>query len=131
MKKKKIILIILLLMTVIGLSVLIAYKNNDNSSEEEKVIQSNDRDEKKEQFEVINDYINIREENDTKSGILGKVYKGEIYTILDRKEDEYYVWYQIETNTNIKGYVAVKYLEEVYIKDLEVKEIEDSEEASE
>lgn len=126
MKKKKIILIIILSVITIVLSGLLVYRNMNNE-EKEVIVQSNDRDETKKQFKVTNDYINIRTEADTKTAILGKVYKGEIYTILDEVEDEYYFWYLIETNNGIKGYVAVKYNGENYIELLKVKEEEKTE----
>lgn len=127
MKKKKIILIIILLVITLGLSGLLIMKNGNtnNNNEEEKVIQSNERNENVEQIKITNDTINIRLENDSQSDILGKVYKDEIYTVLETKEDEYYVWCLIETNNNIKGYVAVKYEEENYAEFLEVIESEE------
>lgn len=125
MKKKKIILIIILLIITIILSCLLIFEKDNKK---EVVIQSNDRDETKEQFKVTNEYINIRQENKSDAELLGKVYKDEIYTILEKEEDEYYVWYLIETKNNIKGYVAAKYEEENYVELLEVKEIDKSEE---
>ena len=59
------------------------------------------------------------------------VYRDEIYTVLEKEEDEYYVWYLIETNTEIKGYVAVQYEEESYVELLEVKEAEEETENTE
>lgn len=131
MKKKKIVVIIILALLALGLGGLLVFKNTDTSEKEEKVVQTNERDESKEQFKVTNEFINIRKENDSKSELLGKVYKDEIYTILEKEEDEYYVWFLIETNNNIKGYVAVQYEEESYIELLEVKEEESKEEVTE
>lgn len=124
MKKKKIILIIILSIITLGLTGLLVYRNMDK---EEVIVQSNDRDETVEQFKVTNEYINIRKENNTESDVLGKVYRDEIYTVLEKEEDEYYVWYLIETNTEIKGYVAVQYEEESYVELLEVKEATEEE----
>lgn len=128
MKKKKIILIIILSIITVCLTGLLVYRNMDK---EEVIVQSNDRDETVEQFKVTNEYINIRKENNTESDVLGKVYRDEIYTVLEKEEDEYYVWYLIETNTEIKGYVAVKYEEESYVELLEVKEAEEETENTE
>lgn len=125
MKKKKIILIIILLIITIILSCLLIFRKDNKK---EVVIQSNDRNETVEQFKVTNEYINIRKENKSDSELLGKVYKDEIYTIIEKEEDEYYVWYLIETKNNIKGYVAARYEEEDYVELLEVKEIEEDEE---
>lgn len=123
MKRKKIILIVILFIITIGLTGLLIYRNIDK--EKEVIVQSNERDEYSEQFKVTNEYINIRTEADTKTEILGKVYKDEIYTILDTVEDEYYIWYLIKTNNDIEGYVAVQYEEESYVELLEVKEEEE------
>lgn len=120
MEKKKIILIIvLLIITLVLTGLLISKKNSENNQE---IVQTNKRNVTVEQVEITNDYINIRKENDSQSEAIGKVYKGEIYTVLDRQEDEYYLWYQIETTNGIKGYIAVKYLEEVYVNFLEITE---------
>lgn len=76
MNKKKIILIIILLVITLVLSGLLILKNMDNNKEE-KIIQSNQRDETKEQIEITNEYINIRKEASSEADILGKVYKDE------------------------------------------------------
>lgn len=70
------------------------------------VKQTNERDEKKRQFIVNVDVINIREKATTESTDLGNVYLNEIYTILDTVTDNEYDWYKITTNTGITGYVA-------------------------
>ena len=126
MRKKKIILIIILLIITCVLSgLLINKKLNGNSVD--TVIQSNERNETLDQLEIINDEINIRQDADTKSEKLGKVVKGEIYTILEIKEDNYYTWYKIKTNNDIEGFIAGKYKPEdedvqEYIKILDKKE---------
>ena len=121
MKKKKIILIIILSLITLGLTGILILKNTNNEKEE-KVVQTNERDKTKEQVEITNEYINIREENDSQSDAVGKVYKGEIYTVLEKVEDDYYVWCKIETTNGINGYIAVKYLEESYVDFLEIIE---------
>lgn len=126
MRKKKIILIIILLIITCFLSgLLINKKLNGNSVD--TVIQSNERNETLDQLEIINDEINIRQDADTKSEKLGKVVKGEIYTIIETKEDNYYTWYKIKTNNDIEGFIAGKYKPEdedvqEYIKILDKKE---------
>lgn len=129
MEKKKIILIIIMSVITLSLVGLLVYRNYD--WEKEIIVQSNDRDDSVEQIEITNDYINIRVENDSQSEALGKVYKGEIYTVLDIKEDEYYTWCLIKTNNDIEGYVAVKYQEESYVNYLEVKKVEENKEVVE
>ena len=83
------------------------YLSADKSTNEEtRVSQTNERNELFNQLIVTNDFVNIRSSNSVNSDILGKVYKDEIYTILDIQEDDKYYWYQIETSDNIKGYIA-------------------------
>ena len=126
MKKKKIILIIILFVIACVLGGLLINKKLSNNMVD-TVIQSNERNETLDQLEIINDEINIRQDADTKSEKLGKVVRGEIYTILETKEDNYYTWYKIKTNNNIEGFIAGKYKPEdedvqEYIKILDKKE---------
>ncbi|MCI7241146.1 MAG: SH3 domain-containing protein [Bacilli bacterium] len=108
MDKKKIILIVILFVIALVLGGLLVNKKL-NSNNKEEIVQSNARDENLEQLEVTNDTINIRMEADTKSEKVGKVSKGEIYTILETKEDNYYIWYKIKTSNDIEGFIAGKY----------------------
>ena len=126
MRKKKIILIIILFVIACVLGGLLVNKKLNNNSNT-NVVQSNERDDTLDQLEIINDEINIRQDADTKSEKLGKVVKGEIYTILEIKEDNYYTWYKIKTNNDIEGFIAGKYKPEdedvqEYIKILDKKE---------
>ena len=98
------------------------------NNNEELVIQTNERDQTKEQIEIKNEYINIRSDYDSSSELLGKVYKDEIYTVLEKQEDEYYTWCKIETTNGIVGYIAVKYQEENYVEFLEIVDEEIEEE---
>lgn len=82
-----------------------------------EVLQTNTRDEKEKQVEVITEYINIREENNVSSKILGKVYKGEIYTIISEDTSSPYKWLEIVTGNGIKGFISGK---SEYVKFLEV-----------
>lgn len=130
MKNKKITLIILLAVIALSLGALLVYKNI-NSKTTEVNIMTNKRDEYIKQLEVVNDEINIRKDTNTKSEVLGKVKKGDIYTIIEETTDEYYTWYKIKTENNIEGYIAGKYEDSEYIKLLEVKEKESTEENEE
>lgn len=126
MKKKKIILIIILFIIACVLGGLLINKKL-SSNMVDTVMQSNERNETLDQLEIINDEINIRQDADTKSEKLGKVVKGEIYTIIETKEDNYYTWYKIKTNNDIEGFIAGKYKPEdedvqEYIKILDKKE---------
>lgn len=125
MEKKKVILVIILFVIACVLGGLLIRKKS-NSNDNKEVIQSNVRDDKLEQLEITNDEINIRSDADTKSEKIGKVLKGEIYTILEIKEDNYYTWYKIKTNSDVEGFIAGKYKTEdevqEYVKLLEVTE---------
>lgn len=126
MDKKKIILIVILFVIALVLGGLLINKKL-NSNNKEEIVQFNARDENLEQLEVTNDTINIRMEADTKSEKVGKVSKGEIYTILETKEDNYYTWYKIKTSNDIEGFIAGKYKPEEgqveeYIKLLDKKD---------
>ena len=126
MDKKIIILIVILFVIALVLGGLLVNKKLNNNNKEE-IVQSNARDENLEQLEVTNDTINIRMEADTKSEKVGKVSKGEIYTILETKEDNYYTWYKIKTSNDIEGFIAGKYKPEEgqveeYIKLLDKKD---------
>lgn len=126
MDKKKIILIVILFVIALVLGGLLVNKKL-NSNNKEEIVQSNARNENLEQLEVTNDTINIRMEADTKSEKVGKVSKGEIYTILETKEDNYYIWYKIKTSNDIEGFIAGKYKPEEgqveeYIKLLDKKD---------
>lgn len=79
-----------------------------NSSKHDTVIQSNARDNTVKQIKVITDYINIRESENVSSKILGKVYKGEIYTVLGENSESPYRWIYIETANGTKGYISGK-----------------------
>lgn len=70
------------------------------------VSQSNQVDTTKDQILITADKINIRQNPTTDSLDIGDVYKGEIYTILDSKDDVLYTWYQIKTNRDLLGWVA-------------------------
>lgn len=71
------------------------------------ISQSNIRDESKKQIKILVDKINIREKADQLSLDIGDVFIGEIYTVLDTVDNNY-IWYKINTNTGITGYVASK-----------------------
>lgn len=50
------------------------------------------------QLKVKNDFINVREKPTLNSDIVGKIYEGDIYNIIDTidEHDESYIWYKIE-----------------------------------
>ena len=128
--KKKTILIILSVFLFIGIILTISFFLKSD------VEQTNLRDDTKNQIEIITDYINIREMQDVSSDILGKVYRGEIYTILSENTDSKYKWLEIETSNGIRGYISgiedyVKRLETTVIIDEEQKpNIEDNDDTN-
>lgn len=71
--------------------------------------QSNARDTSVQQLEVENNYINIRSSANASASILGKVYKGEIFTILDSQKGTVGkssgTWYKITTEYGVTGYI--------------------------
>lgn len=90
--------------------------------------QSNDRNEKVLQVMIINDSLRIRTESNTWNGKeIGKVYKGEIYTVLEEKKGSTYnssniTWYKIKTTFGVTGYIAERETndsKELYVRRLE------------
>ena len=73
----------------------------------------------------VNHYVNVRQEPDTESEILGKLYDKSAATVLETTEDG---WYRI-TSGNVNGYVKAEYvvlsldalLSQVTVSDAEVK----------
>ena len=120
MEKKKIILIVILFVIALVLGGLLISKKTNNSNKE--IIQSNNRDESLEQLEVTNDTINIRVDADTKSDKIGKVLKGEIYTIIETKEDNYYTWYKIKITYRLL-YSNISDLSNLLISDKKIKRL--------
>ena len=57
-------------------------------------------------FKVKIEKINIREEPNTQSEILGVVDEGSKFIILDYTSDETFIWFHIKTKNKIEGYVA-------------------------
>ena len=104
MKKSKILLIIFLLIAVM-LGIVVGSQNKE-PKKEEAIVQSNEKNNSVDQIEIITEYINIRKSKDITSEILGKVKKGEIYTILESNETSQYKWIKIKTKNGIEGYVS-------------------------
>ena len=119
-KNKKIIIIVVSVVLVLVIGLLWYYFNY---VKEDRVLQSNYRDESVKQVMVITDYINIREEEDVNSNLLGKVYKDEIYTVLDENIDSKYHWIYIETMNGIRGYISG---DSAYVSMLDVKTSDDN-----
>lgn len=91
--------IFIIFIVAIILTFLLTYSGN---------IRSNERNANIPQIEVITDYINIRNDRDVNSDIIGEVYYGEIYDIISEDEESYYNWYEIETSNGIRGFIVGK-----------------------
>ena len=98
--KKKLILILISIIIIIGIIItsFILFKEDE--------VQTNLRDENKNQVEIITEYINIRENPNISSDIIGKVYQGEIYDVLSENTTSEYMWIEIETSNGIRGYIS-------------------------
>lgn len=112
--KKKVIIIVIILVVLISGGFLIR-----NFFIKEEIPQTNIRNEDILQIEILNDYINIRSQMSVNSDILGKVYKDEIYDVIEKSEDG--LWYLINTSNNIRGYIASQHDNVPYVKELDVK----------
>ena len=109
--KKKQMIIIGICLAIIGIAIFVAINIYNKS-----LPQANKRDESSKQIEILTDYINIRESNNTNSQIVGKVYKNEIYNVIDNKD----LWIKIQTTNNVSGWIISSYGDDVYVKYLEV-----------
>ena len=52
----------------------------------------------------VNDFVNVRAESNTTSGIVGHMYNGSVCEILERAEEEDGVWFKVVSG-NVEGYV--------------------------
>lgn len=69
-------------------------------------IQSNQIDDNVKQIQIIAKFINIREDKNIQAKPVGKVYSGEIYTVLEDDDTSIYKWIKIRTNNGIEGYIT-------------------------
>lgn len=113
--------IFIIFIVAIILTFLLNYSGN---------IRSNERNANIPQIEVITDYINIRNDKDVNSDIIGEVYYGEIYDIISKDEESYYNWYEIETSNGIRGFIAGKSKDVFYVKELDVNDVITKEETT-
>ena len=56
----------------------------------------------------VTDYVNVREQATTGSGVVGKIYNHCAATILETVEGQGGVWYRIQSGT-VTGYVKAQY----------------------
>ena len=52
----------------------------------------------------VNDFVNVRAESNTTSGIVGHMYNGSVCEILERAEEEDGTWFKVVSG-NVEGYV--------------------------
>ena len=86
---------------------------------EKHYLSTNERDKSKNQVLITTNFINIREGSKVYSKILGKVHKGDIYTILEYNESGKEKWYKIMTSNGITGWIAGIYEDSIYVEVLE------------
>lgn len=97
-------LIIICLMFFASIAIIIAtfvlYANNST-------VQTNARNSNYLQIKIINE-TNIYSSPIMDSKIVGTVFNGEIYTVLNSYVYDSYKWYEIETNQGIRGFITNK-----------------------
>lgn len=84
--------------------------------------QSNDRNTSIDQIKVIADHINIRSDDNVYSYEKGTVRKDEIYDVLDSRKGSNglcEIWYNIETNFEVNGWICGKFDNKDYVEVLE------------
>lgn len=107
--KKIIILFVLLLITLTLLTGCKGKKINITSLKDEDgylIGTSNKKNADELQIKIIIDKVNIRKKATVNSDKIGVVKKGAIFTVLEYKKDNKFIWYRVETKNKIKGYIA-------------------------
>lgn len=72
------------------------------------------------QIVINNKFVNIRKDATTESDIVGRVYNGMVFDIVDSKKQGNYTWYKIHTENGVEGYVRgdfVSYSVKILITD--------------
>ncbi len=67
--------------------------------------QQNEIDKNKTQVEITSKIIDIKESPSREAKSIGKVYEGEVYTVLDNIDKDGYFWYRIKTSNGIEGFI--------------------------
>lgn len=97
---KKIIVVVILV-----IAIFFVYKTIFKGEEKKK---TNEFD-KEWYVEITNSYINVREKPQAYANLLGAVYEGEKYEVLDMNLDDYtFVWYKIKTDDSKENWIASK-----------------------
>ena len=111
----KIIVIIIAIFLVIFMikSVAKSAKNNGTT-----------RDRSVPQIEIIVNKTPIMEEKSINSKVIGQVYSGEIYNIINEDSTSIYNWIEIETKNGIRGFITGSYDGNTYIEKLETTSTE-------
>lgn len=121
-------------MTAISSDTWLNPETYDYNPPEEKdiIIHPAERDESKNQLKVLATNLRVRREPSTKSEVRGFVKTGKIYNYLSTKENEGYVWYQIDdiqwiANVNLEIYPKKEEEDPAVIEQLK-KELEENKE---
>lgn len=111
---KKIIMIFFVSVLMLGVAGCSNVKNkkdsepylNKKDSEGYLIGTSNKEDKSKLQVKIIIEKINIRKKANTSLPKIGIVKKDSIFDVLSHSTDEKYIWFEIETDNKIRGYIA-------------------------
>lgn len=113
-KKKTLIICVVVFLMLLIPTLVFGLKSNR---------QDNKRDTSRDQIRVTITRLNIRQNASKYSPIVGGVYEGEVYTVLERSYDEEYAWYKIKTAYGETGYVSAgeahDYVEFMSSKDID------------
>ncbi len=83
-----------------------------------KIINIIDNDQKAWKVEIINDYINVRNNHSVYDTKIDKVEKGHKYKVIDiYLEDDNYIWYKIKLDGGKEGWIASD-RSEPYVKEI-------------
>ena len=110
--KKVIILIIVLALLAGGAYCVKEYMDQKKEDERTEEIK------KGWYVEILNKYINVRSKPDRTSGLIVKVYKDEVYKVIEMDlTDKSHYWYKIELRNGREGWIANTY-DGKYLKDV-------------
>ena len=97
-------------MPTAGASQLLIEAMNSDAPVEETAVEENEAPKVKSEYAdmavaKVNDYVYIRSKASTDSKYVGKLYKNNVATVLEKKGD----WYKIKSG-NVKGYVSSEFV---------------------
>ncbi len=122
------ILLVCLLLLAIVIIIAIIVNNRANSMSANYLNDINDnKTEYKVYVKVLNEYINLRNSTNTDGDPIGKVYKDDIYLVLEIEEVNRDRWYKVQDKNKEVGYLAYidgKYLDAFFSKNSELSTFE-------